>query len=141
MLKNKKETLLYLIFGGMTTLINFGVFTLWLRLFGESQSIMGNAVGFVFAVTFAFFTNKRFVFESKSWERKVVLKEGASFLSARLLSFGFEELCLFIATVPLQLDERFWMGINVIYIVKLVLAVLVVIINYVVSKLWIFKKK
>lgn len=136
-----KETITYLIFGVLTTVINYAVFWIFLKIFGEKTSLIANAVAFVFAVVFAYVTNKLFVFESKSWELSVLKKELPSFLSARILSFLFEQAGLFVFSNLLHFDEKEIFNINGIMIVKVVLSFIVVAINYLLSKFIIFKKK
>lgn len=132
---------MYLFFGVLTTLINYGVFTLWLRLFGEHTSVVANIPAFVLATAFAFVTNKKYVFCSRDWSRGTLLRELSSFVSARLLSWGFEELGLFAGTVFFQADERFVLGFNCIYLLKIALSFVAVLVNYAVSKFLVFKTK
>ena len=83
------------------------------------------------ALIFAFFTNKIFVFESKSFRLKKLIPEIIGFTGARLLSFLFEEGFLFVT---------YYFGMNE-YIAKLIASVVVIILNYFSSKFFIFKKK
>lgn len=135
-----RETVLYIVFGVLTTIINYVVFGLVTYLFGGAQALWANVIAFIAAVIFAFITNKLFVFESKCWQKSVIVKESLSFLSARLFSFGIEELGLWICML-LNIHNRSICGINGIMIAKAALAVIVVILNYFFSKLIIFKKK
>lgn len=135
----KKETLTYLIFGVLTTAVNYLVLAGWMYLFGNRSALYGNAVAFVVATAFAYITNKIFVFESKSWERKTLLREVGRFYAARLFSFGIEELGIAIGTYALHLDEKMVFGISGIFIVKIGLSVVAVILNYILSKWFIFK--
>ena len=140
-----RETILYLIFGVLTTLVNFVVFWLMNRLLGEKLALFNNAVAFVAAVAFAYITNKLFVFESRSWSAEVLRREIPSFIGARLFSFGLEELLLWLSTDVLNVTRYKWefLGIAIggLMIAKILISVLVVILNYVFSKLYIFKKK
>lgn len=143
--KKYKEFILYVIFGVLTTLVNFGVFWLFTRLLGEELYLFNNAIAWVAGVVFAFVTNKLFVFESKSHQSKVVLKELSEFTAARLFSFGVEEggMWIFISVLGLGEISLEVLGITVTgqIIVKLVLAVIVVILNYFFSKFIVFKNK
>ena len=94
---------------------------------------------------FAYITNKLWVFESKSWDIRVLLKEIPSFFAARVLSFLIEEAGLFVFVDLLSFKDisfkilSFELGGELI--AKAVLAVIVVVLNYVFSKLVIFRKK
>lgn len=135
-----RETVSYLIFGVLTTVINYIVFWIFLRLLGDSAALVANVVAFIAAVAFAFVTNKLYVFESKSWKRDVVKRELASFIGARLLTFFLEEAGLFVAANLLHLGDHTIFGVDGIMISKLFLNVLVIIGNYILSKWIIFKK-
>lgn len=126
-----REMISYLIFGVLTTVVNFVFYWLFIEIIGIYY-ITSNVIAWIFAVIFAYVTNKLFVFESKSWEVKLVIKEVIAFGAARVLSLLFETGFLAL-TVEV-------MGVPKI-IAKIIAAVFVVIINYVASKLFIFKKK
>lgn len=100
-----------------------------------------NTVSFVCAVIFAYITNKIFVFKSTSWQAAVLFKEMLSFLSARLLSYFFEQAGLYLCTDILKLEKYSVLGINGVLIAKVVLSFLVVLLNWAVSKFFIFKRK
>lgn len=135
-----RETMSYLIFGVLTTVLNYAVFWVFLRIFGEEAALAANVVAFIAAVIFAYITNKLYVFESKSWKLSVLKKEISSFLSARLLTFALEELGLLVAANLLHLGRYAVFGVDGILLSKLFLNVLVVIGNYILSKWIIFKK-
>ena len=81
-----RETVLYIIFGVATTVVNYVVFYLLYNvLWNQSHSLAANAAAFVAAVIFAFVVNKLFVFESKSWSADTLKREIPSFLAARIL--------------------------------------------------------
>ncbi len=128
----KSETGSYLFFGAMTTVVNYIFFVAAMELGGGV--IFSNTVAFVFAVTFAYFTNKIYVFKSKSWKLNVVLKETAAFIAARILSFLFETAGLWFAEDVIKTNK---IGILV---AKVILSVVVVLLNWVISKFFIFKK-
>ena len=140
-----RETILYLVFGVLTTLVNFVVFWLMNKLLGEELALFNNAVAFVAAVAFAYITNTLCVFESRSWSAEVLRREIPSFIGARLFSFGLEELLLWLSTDVLNVTRYKWeffgIAIGGLIIAKILISVLVVILNYVFSKLYIFKKK
>jgi putative flippase GtrA len=141
-----RETILYIIFGVATTAVNYVVFFLLYNvLWHQGNSLLANAAAFVVAVAFAFFVNKLFVFESKSWSVDTLKKEIPSFLAARIGSFGIEEAGLFLAEEVLCLGGVVAITIggtvlDWITIVKLALAFVVVALNYVFCKLLVFKK-
>ena len=125
-----RETISYLIFGVTTTIVNYVVYY-GLRFF-DVNYLAANTVAWIAAVTVAYVTNKLWVFNSKSWAPSVVVREIALFAAARLISLGAETAFMAFTVEVLHLDDR---------IMKLVAEVFVVILNYVFSKLVIFKKK
>lgn len=134
-----KEVVSYLFFGVMTTVVNLLVY----NFFNKFVDVMvSNVIAWVAAVVFAFVTNKLFVFESKSWSPKVLAKEIPSFTGARLLTLGIEEVGLLVMIKWLNFDELFTIGpVGGELVVKAFLAVIVVLLNYIFSKVLIFKKK
>lgn len=121
----------YLFFGGITTIINYLVYLPcynWLQM----SASLSNAIAWVFAVAFAFLTNKPFVFKSHDWSAKVVIPELTKFLGCRIGS-GILETAILFLTVDLLL----WDG----NILKIITSILVVILNYFGSKLLVFTKK
>jgi len=141
-----RETVLYLIFGVATTVVNYIVFHLLYNvLWQQENSLIANAGAFVAAVIFAFVVNKLFVFESRSWDLATLKREVPSFLAARVGSFGIEEAGLFLAEKVLKLGGVVALSVagitlDWIMVVKLGLSVVVVVLNYVFCKLFIFKK-
>jgi len=140
-----RETVSYLIFGVLTTVVNYVVFHLCYTAMGARGSVLANAIAFVAAVIFAFVVNKLFVFESKSWAPEVLRREIPPFLASRVASFGIEELGLFLSegvfhwnqVMVLSIGETVIDGVTV---TKLALSVIVVILNYVFCKLLVFRK-
>ena len=137
----KSETGSYLFFGVMTTAVNYVSFIVFLKLLGYDRVLTVNTIAFVFAATFAYFTNKLFVFRSKSFEFKVLIKEIIAFFSARIMSYLFEQAGLYISSDVLQLERFSVLGINCVLIAKVVLSFTVVLINWAISKFFIFKQK
>ena len=137
-----RELIVYVFFGVLTTVVNWVIYTLLTTVLGmtsypegsASYVLIGNAanaVAWIVSVLFAFFTNKRYVFKSEKTRENGAWKEFGLFVSARVLSYllfdlGLYTLCLFF--LPHQVD-------------KILMNVLVVIFNYLASKLVIFKKK
>ena len=141
-----RETILYIVFGVATTVVNYVVFHLLYNvLWNQENSLIANAAAFVAAVIFAFVVNKLFVFESKSWNAATLKREVPSFLAARIGSFGIEEAGLFLAEKVFKLGGviAITLGgteLDWITVIKVALAFIVVALNYVFCKLFVFKK-
>ena len=141
-----RETILYIVFGVATTVVNYIVFHLLYNvLWHQNHSLAANAAAFVAAVIFAFVVNKLFVFESRSWDAATLKREIPSFLGARIGSFGIEEAGLFLAEKVFKLGGVIAITIggtafDWITVVKIALAFVVVALNYVFCKLFVFKK-
>ena len=126
-----KETILYLVFVILTTAINIAVCGLLSDIL-KWDIYLSNTIAWILSVIFAFVTNKIFVFNSKSTDKKVFLKDTVFFLIARLISLGFDMLVVWLMA-------DLW-GINV-WIVKIISNIIVIIMNYIFSKLFIFNNK
>ncbi len=124
------DILSYLFFGALTTAVNYLIYLPCYNYFGFSAGV-SNMIAWVFAVAFAFLTNKPFVFKSHDWAAKVVLPELGKFLGCRISSGVLETAILFVTV-----DLLCWDG----NILKVVTSVLVVILNYFGSKLLVFRK-
>lgn len=141
-----RETIMYLIFGVATTVVNYVVFYLLYNIiWNQTKSLYANAAAFVAAVIFAFVVNKLYVFESKSWSMDALKREVPSFLAGRIGSFGIEEAGLFLCEKVFRLGGVVSIAIgdysfDWITIVKIALSFVVVILNYVFCKLFVFKK-
>lgn len=140
-----RELIVYFIFGVLTTVVNLITFHLLNVILGAEQYLVSNIIAWIVSVVFAYVTNKIFVFESKSLNAKVLLREFSSFLSARIFSFAVEEVGLYflVEAVGLKSYNMSAFGVNITgeLISKIILAVIVVILNYVFSKFFIFKNK
>lgn len=133
MLTKYREQIAYLFFGGCTTLISWGVATvLFYYILGESYNLLSNIIAEVIAITFAYVTNKIFVFQSKTNSKKAFFKELISFYSLRILS-TFVNLGAMWLLVDLWRFE-FW-------VCKIAVNVVVIVLNYFFSKLFIFNKE
>ena len=124
-----KEQVLYLIFGGFTTLINMVVYYLARQL--GMQVIPADIVAWILAVIFAYVTNKIWVFESKSWKLSQLSRELLSFFGARLFSLGVDALLLYLTVEIFHLPQM---------LMKLLINIIVIILNYLFSKLLVFRK-
>ncbi len=140
-----KELILYVFFGALTTLVNFAAFKFFNVVLGEDRYLISNVIAWFVSVVFAFITNKLFVFESHVWQTKKICKEIASFFAARVFSLVVEEAGLFALVDLLGFDKYrldiFGFVLGGKMISKIVLAVIVVVLNYFFSKLVVFRKK
>ena len=123
-----KAILLYLFFGGLTTLISIGTFMIFIRC--AIHLLIANLLSWVCAVSFAYVTNRIWVFSSRA-TGKALWHEMLSFVSGRLATLGFEELMLWVFVGLLGLNSTF---------MKVLAQVGVLILNYVISKIFVFKK-
>lgn len=147
--KKHKEIISYIFFGALTTAVSFVSYTVFvlvldslgaknISLFGATLSVCAaNIVSWVCAVLFAFITNKLWVFESKSFEKSVALAEFVKFISSRIAT-GVLEIVLVPFLIWIGLSQSLF-GVDGL-VAKLVVTVIVIILNYVLSKLLIFKK-
>ena len=144
LVKKYREIILYGIFGVVTTLANLFTFLFFTAVLGESFYLLNNALAWLAGVIVAFLTNKSWVFGSRDWGLRQVSKEFAEFAAARLFSFGFEEggMLLFITVLGWGANSFTLFGFEITgqIIVKTLLSVGVVIMNYFFSKFFIFKK-
>ncbi len=153
-----REIITYIIFGVLTTAVNLVTFYIFKKIFisigweGVFNKLLGSAgwdkalkllgsgtdyldatvIAWTVAVIFAFVTNKLIVFESKSWKPAVAGKEFVGFIGARLFSLLVELVFMFVMVTLLKWND---------FVAKLIVQVIVVILNYVFSKLLIFKNK
>ncbi len=139
-----KELIIYVICGVGTTVVNFVAYKIFNVILGDDLYLVSNVIAWFICIIFAYITNKLFVFESKSWEPKLVLKESSSFLASRVFSFLIEEAGLFALVDLVGMKEMavtvFGITISGNMIAKAIIGVIVVVINYILSKLIIFKK-
>ena len=120
----------YLFFGVLTTAVNYLVYLPLYNLLGISAAV-SNIIAWVVAVAFAYVTNKPFVFKSHDWSMKTVLPELGKFVGCRAASGGLETVLILLTVDILGWNGNIW---------KLIISVLVVILNYVSSKLLVFRK-
>ena len=136
-----RETVLYLVFGVLTTLVNFIVFDRMNAALGEKYVLVSETAAFVAAVLFAFFTNKPFVFQSRDWSAKTLAREIPTFFGGRILSYLIEAGLVLVARDVFHAGQYEVLGINGLTVAKIPIAVIVVILNYIFSKLLVFRKK
>lgn len=140
-----KELISYVFFGALATIVSLASFKLFDWILGESLYLVSNVISWLITVIFAYFTNKLWVFESKSWRAGVVVKELIGFFGARIFSLAVEEAGLWLLIDVCHMDNLGFdilsFHINGNLIAKLIMQIVVVILNYVFSKLVIFKHK
>ena len=124
------DVISYLFFGVLTTVVNYLVYLPCYNLLGLSAAI-SNVIAWAVAVVFAYLTNKPFVFRSHDWSASTVIPEFAKFVGCRVASGGGETLILLLTVDILGWNGNLW---------KLMTSVLVVILNYIGSKLLVFRK-
>jgi len=126
-----KEVILYLVFGVLTTLVNIIVFTLLYRTLGVG-TVASNVAAWVLSVLFAYVTNRTFVFESKAAGAKAVIIEAIGFFSGRIMTGLLDTVIMYVSVDILAMDDL---------AMKILSNVLVVILNYVISKFIVFRGK
>lgn len=131
LLRRHREIISYVFWGAMTTLVNYAAYFL-LRNLLHIPLVTTNVIAWAVSVLFAYVSNKLFVFESKSWAWRVALRELWQMTASRLFSLGLETGILWLFVERLHCSE---------VVVKLCANVLVVVVNYVLSKFIIFRKK
>lgn len=128
--KKNKEVLLYLFFGGLTFLISVVTYAYFTMMFGMNE-LIANIFSWIIAVLFAFVTNKIWVFQSKNDTILAFVREAVAFFAGRVATLVVEEVILFVFIMMLQ-----WNSLGV----KIAAQVIVIVLNYVISKLLVFKK-
>lgn len=126
--KKYEEIINYLIVGGMTTLVSIGVYALCTKCFSINYMI-SNVVSWIISVLFAYITNRIFVFKSKS--QNIVL-EIYQFFKYRIFSFLIEIFLMYVFVELFNIDDM---------ISKVIVQIIVIVLNYVFSKLFVFKKE
>lgn len=140
--KEHRQGVLYLVFGGLTTLVSILTFALFNALLGDENYLLSNLISWIIAIVFAFFTNKHLVFASRSNDRRTLLSEGGKFLGARVFSLGLEEIILWLMLDIFAMNSLVILSvITGELIAKTVATLVVVIVNYAISKFIIFNKK
>ena len=124
-----REVISYLIFGVLTTLVNWVVYAAMVKVHVDYR--IATAAAWAVSVLFAFIVNKIFVFQSYNLRPAYVMKEITSFVACRAVSGVMEMVFMIVMVSWIHMDE---------YISKIAVSVIVVIVNYVFSKLFIFRK-
>ena len=145
-----RETISYLIFGVLTTVVSLLTYKLFtdafLHLTGEKRVYISTGLSWICAATFAYITNRIFVFRSQNNALNAVLKEMVAFYGARILSLGFEEIWMWFTVDLLGFGDKILkipftsLSFDGDFICKVIAQFVVVVLNYFFSKLFIFKK-
>lgn len=130
LIKKNKEIIMYLIFGVLTTLVNIGTYTISTRIF-QIDVYPSNVIAWIFSVLFAYLTNRKYVFNSKANGIKEISKEIFSFYICRVATFLIDMLIMYLMVDMMKIDDL---------VSKVVVNVVVIILNYIFSKLIIFRK-
>ena len=130
--KKYKEIINYIIVGGMTTVVSlvvyYGCVLTFLNPRNAVQLQIANVLSWIAAVTFAYFTNRKFVFESTN---KNVFREAFSFYTSRVATLLLDMAFMFLLVTIINMNDK---------IAKLIVQVLVMISNYILSKYIVFTK-
>ncbi len=130
-----REQIMYLIFGGLTTIINWLVYVLLVTV-GQDIEVT-NVIAWLVAVLFAYVTNRAFVFQCKATNKKEVFKEFVRFFGSRVAT-GIVEIVGFPVLYRIGLNQEL-LGIDG-FLAKITVSVAVIILNYVCSKVIVFRK-
>jgi len=125
-----REVVVYIIFGVLTTIVGFGTYALFLHM--GLNVLWSNTLSTALAIVFAYVTNKIWVFRAMDFKVKELVKEFVRFVSSRLFSFGVDT-ALLVGLVD-------FLGYDAL-VSKAATSVVVVVLNYVTSKLLVFRKK
>ena len=128
--KKYKEIINYLIVGVLTTMVSLGTYYISVITFlnpnNPLQLQIANVISWIAAVSFAYVTNRKFVFESRNSN---ILKELATFVGARVATLLMDMFCMFLMVTCLGINDK---------IAKIIVQVIVTVANYIFSKLWVF---
>ncbi|MBR4950199.1 MAG: GtrA family protein [Clostridia bacterium] len=133
--KKYKEIINYLVMGVLTTLVSIVSYFILSSIYDIENTIwftIANLLSWIFAVIFAYVTNKKFVFESKTSDKKETAKEFILFVSSRISTFLIELLFMFLTVKVFLMNDK---------IAKVIAQVIVIVLNYLLSKIFVFKKK
>ena len=130
--KKYKEVINYLIVGGLTTVLSLGTYYICVYTFLNPENPLelqiANIIAWIVGVVFAYFTNRKFVFESKEQNK---IKESAKFVGSRLTTLVLDMLIMWLGVTILCFNDK---------IMKIISQILVIVGNYIISKFFVFKK-
>ena len=122
--KKNKSVLLYLFFGALTTAVSIATFFV--------SGTVANTISWIAAVTFAFVTNRIWVFDAKTNSKREFFTQARDFYVGRLATYFVEELILLLFVNGLELNQD---------IIKIIAQVVILVLNYVISRFFVFRKK
>ena len=126
-----KEIIKYIIFGILTTIVNLiTYYLLVLTVLNPNKPVelqITNIISWIISVTFAYITNRIYVFNSKNNK----IKELLTFYSSRLTTLFIDMMLMFILVTKLNLNDK---------IIKIIVSIIIIILNYIISKLFVFRK-
>ena len=125
-----REMVVYVIFGALTTIVGFGTYALF--IYAGLGVVLANTLSHLFAILFAYITNKIWVFRARNFSAKRITAEFLKFLSSRLLTYVVDTLLLILLVEVLLYGP---------FLSKAATSVVVIILNYFASKLVVFNKK
>lgn len=127
-----KEVINYLIFGVLTTVVSLAVYYISVFTFLNPEDAIqlqvANILSWIAGVAFAYFTNRKYVFESKENNK---LKEAGKFVLARVITLVMDMIIMWLGVTVLHLNDK---------IIKLISQVVIIVSNYIFSKLFVFNK-
>ena len=127
-----KEVILYIVFGVLTTVVSLVTYYICVGTFLNAENAiqlqMANIIAWIVSVAFAYITNRKFVFESTN---KNKLGEATKFVTSRIATLLMDMLIMFLGVTLLKFNDG---------IIKLISQVIVIVANYVFSKIFVFKK-
>lgn len=130
--KKYKEIINYLIFGALTTIINlFSYYFLTNTILNPNQALnlqIANVISWIIALIFAYITNRKYVFNSSNDN---LIKEINNFVGARVITLLFDMVIMFVGVTLFKFNDK---------IIKIISQILVIIFNYIFSKIFVFKK-
>jgi len=124
-----REIISYLFFGGLAFVVSIATYYVFADVFGINE-LLANILSWIITVLFAFFTNRIWVFQSKVETLKAYLIQLVSFFGGRVATLIIEELILLIFVTWLHFDGL---------VVKICAQVVVIVLNYILSKMFIFR--
>lgn len=129
--REHREGMRYLVFGVLSTIINIVVFAICCRII-KIPVLISTIISWIIAVLFAYVTNKLYVFDSKVIQKKELAREIISFFNARIVTLVIETVFLWATVIKLGLNE---------IIMKIIVNIIVIVLNFVFSKIFIFKEE
>ena len=133
MYKKYKEIINYLIVGFLTTVVSLGVYYILVLTFLNPENAIelqiANVISWISGVVFAYFTNRKYVFESKESNK---IKEASKFTLSRLATLLIDMIIMYLGVTVLKSNDK---------IVKIISQILVIVGNYIFSKIFVFKKE